>query len=417
MTKYELKQKGRWVYIRPFPEPKLLAAIEKELTYTKAGAKFMPNPDWARVKLYQKGRGRFPIGLLHRVCKVFTNEGDWWQKQLNTPDLMGFSLKVKGLYDFQTKAVIAFILANGGILQMPTGSGKTRTALSIIDTLKMKTLVVVPTVYLKEQWEKQIPENVEVRTYQSLKSKKHLQQFGFIVFDECHNVAAKTLQLIGLNLKEEAVTLGLSATPFMRDDDNLKVESIIGPVVYKISLRQLIQEDYLVDALVHYHKLEHMENEFNNYSMMYHDYIVLNGIRNLKILMLAKESKGYTLILVKHIEHGEILMDLLNMHGLDVVFLNGSTKKKDRSIDHRIIIATSIFDEGVDIPRLKNLILAGGGKSAIKTTQRIGRVLRKFPGKEKAMVHDFADNCRWLDEHYKERRKLYEQDFEVVDVQ
>ncbi len=86
-------------------------------------------------------------------------------------------------------------------------------------------------------------------------------------------------------------------------------------------------------------------------------------------------------------------------------------------MNHRIIIATSIFDEGIDIPHLETLIIAGGGKSAIKTTQRIGRVLRKFPGKSKAMVHDFADDCRWLKDHYKERRTIYEDDFEVVDVE
>jgi superfamily II DNA or RNA helicase len=139
--------------------------------------------------------------------------------------------------------------------------------------------------------------------------------------------------------------------------------------------------------------------------------------RNGKIVRLAETSTGPVLILVNHIEHGNDLFSFLDALGEDVIFLNGGSKKRNEKMDHRIIIATSIFDEGIDIPHLKHLIIAAGGKSAIRTTQRIGRVLRRFPGKNVAMVHDFVDNCRWLKKHYLERRAIYEQDFEIVNVE
>jgi superfamily II DNA or RNA helicase len=412
---YEIKQKGRWVFIRPFPEPELLFRLEKEFTYIKNGAKFMPNPKWAEVKLYNRKFGKLPIGLLHRLEFILKDMGYTASNEAHRATLMHENAKDDDLYSFQKSALRMVLFRRGGILQMPTGAGKTRTALAVIKTLELPTLVIVPTLDLKDQWERQIPENTIVKTYQSLKTKSFVQQFGLVVFDECHNVAAKTLQKIGMNLRDDAITLGLSATPMMRDDDNLKVESVLGPIIYRISLRELINEGYLVDALVHYHHLDFYDNPFNTYPMMYEEYIEKNEQRNDKIIQLAQEANGYTLILVSRICHGEYLEHQLVDH--DCVFLNGGTKNRDGKMDHKIIIATSIFDEGIDIPHLETLILAGGGKSAIKTTQRIGRVLRKFPGKKMAMVHDFADNARWLSKHYKTRRKIYEEDFEVVDVE
>ena len=576
----------------------------------------MPNPAWAWVHLYQKGHGRFPIGLLNKVERLLVDNGYEYEKEAHTSSLMHLNQKVDGLYNFQQSALKMALIRRGGILQIPTGGGKTRTAISFINTLNLPTVVIVPTIDLVNQWKKQVDqEKVHVRTYQGLKNKQYLKQFGLVIFDECisgltkirlgnntemkmkdlyndksitevlsynetkqifepkkiirrmktplkeawnkiiikdsiggiheilatdnhriwtdegykrvdkltrgdilkvylepksyfcscgkkfklrqkmarcealhkhpnmckngnkamrlkmtpemnkarikkfcynhnakilsikktywnknmfkynievednhnyiannilisncHRVAAKTLQTIGMNLSEEAITLGLSATPFMRDDDNLKVEGVLGPVIYKISLRELISEGYLVDALVHFHHLPQKNMDFMDYSDVVRNYIDESIERNGKIIRLAEQSDGPVLILVNHICHGQLLWDFLNMMGEDVIFLNGSSKQRDEKMNHKIIIATSIFDEGIDIPHLETLIIAGGGKSAIKTTQRIGRVLRKFPGKKIAMVHDFADDCKYLKDHYLERRAIYEDDFEVVDV-
>ena len=415
--KYKLIQKGRWVYIRPFPEQTALKLLEQAFTYTKKGSQYMPNPEWAKVKLYQKGRGRIPIGLLHKTERLFKAYDISYEKQTHTSILGNFNEFSDGLYSFQKSALRMILIRSGGILQIPTGGGKTRIAIAAIKSINLPTLVIVPTLDLVEQWKVQVSPDIHVRTYQGLKSKKYIQQFGLVIFDECHRVAAKTLQLIGLNLNEEAITLGLSATPMMRDDDNLKVEGVVGPIIYKISLRELINEGYLVDALVHFHYLDPMDSEFMDYPTTYNNYVLYNNQRNYKIFDLARDSAGHVLILVKLIEHGNMLFKLLEESGEDVIFLNGSSKLRHKKMNHRVIIATSIFDEGIDIPHLKHLIIAGGGKSAIKTTQRIGRVLRNSPGKKIAMVHDFADNCKWLSRHYEERRTIYENDFEVVYVE
>ena len=410
-----LKQTGRYITIVPEPPVQVRKAIEMELTYIRKGSQFMANPEWAKVRLYNRSKNRFPIGLLPRVEEILTNISFPYIKQVHGEQLEGVKEENEGLYSFQKEALRMFLMACGGIFQIPTGGGKTRTAIACIKSLKVKTLVVVPTKDLKEQWEKQVSENVTVQNYQGIKSKSFVQQFNFIIFDECHNVAAKTLQKIGLNMNEKAITLGLSATPFMRDDDNLKVESALGPIVYEISLRELIQAGYLVDATIYFHATEKTETDFMDYNMAYKAHILENKERNAQVVEIARSSEGYTLILVKLVEHGKQLLEDLKSIGEDAVFLHGKSSMAERTdTNHRILIATSIFDEGIDIPHLKHLILAGGGKSAIKATQRIGRVLRIFEGKENAIVHDFDDNCKWLSEHTKERREIYLNDFEVI---
>lgn len=66
--------------------------------------------------------------------------------------------------------------------------------------------------------------------------------------------------------------------------------------------------------------------------------------------------------------------------------------------------------EGLDVPILDCLILAGGGRSSTRAFQRIGRVLRLYEGKERAIAFDFEDYTPMLRRHSKIRKKLYLQE-------
>jgi superfamily II DNA or RNA helicase len=72
------------------------------------------------------------------------------------------------------------------------------------------------------------------------------------------------------------------------------------------------------------------------------------------------------------------------------------------------MIATSLADEGLDLPSVENLIMVSGGRSAQKTIQRASRALRRAPGKEHAMIYDFKDLFHPLAQaHAKKRIKCY----------
>jgi len=78
-------------------------------------------------------------------------------------------------------------------------------------------------------------------------------------------------------------------------------------------------------------------------------------------------------------------------------------------MEHKIdcVLASKIFDIGVDIPSLSGLVIACGGKSTVKALQRVGRVIRKYPGKKFSVIIDFVDQAHFLQEHSKIRYKIY----------
>jgi superfamily II DNA or RNA helicase len=74
----------------------------------------------------------------------------------------------------------------------------------------------------------------------------------------------------------------------------------------------------------------------------------------------------------------------------------------------RIVIATNIYSEGVDMPALSVLINAAGAASGIHSLQLLGRVLRTAPGKTRAWIVDLQDNGKFLNNHSKDRVEIYE---------
>jgi superfamily II DNA or RNA helicase len=149
---------------------------------------------------------------------------------------------------------------------------------------------------------------------------------------------------------------------------------------------------------------------------------VENRARNRLIAIQAAklaESGRSVLILVSQIAHGKLLQSLIPeaqfAHGgLDTETRRAYVSALERKL-HPVLIATTLADEGLDIPSLDSVILAGGGKSATKAYQRIGRALRPSPGKDRALIFDYLDSPVYLDEHGEARLQLYrgEPEFEV----
>ncbi|SDQ91600.1 DEAD/DEAH box helicase [Natronobacterium texcoconense] len=157
--------------------------------------------------------------------------------------------------------------APAGVLEMPTGSGKTVVALEAIERLDTPTLVVVPTIDLLEQWERELEEEfgstgptgsadgvsigrlgggeqrlepITVSTYDSayLKADAIGDRFGFVVFDEVHHLGGEGYREIGRLLAAPA-RLGLTATFERPDGAHEVVERIVGPLVHRIAADEL----------------------------------------------------------------------------------------------------------------------------------------------------------------------------------
>jgi superfamily II DNA or RNA helicase len=101
------------------------------------------------------------------------------------------------------------------------------------------------------------------------------------------------------------------------------------------------------------------------------------------------------LVLVNDIEHGAFVAEAVpRAHYCNSKM--GVKKRRAalegfRSGELKCLVATSLADEGLDLPMARVLVLLSGGRSRVKAEQRTGRVLRAFVGKEEGLIYDFLD--------------------------
>ena len=168
------------------------------------------------------------------------------------------------------------------------------------------------------------------------------------------------------------------------------------------------------------------------------DFLVTNDARNKFIVNLAKDLKGYTLVLFQFVKkHGIPLYEDLNNKvdgSKDIWFVSGDTVVKDREkvreiagdTDNNIIVASfGTFSTGINIPSIENIIFASPSKSKIRNLQSIGRGLRLKEGKESCNLYDIADDLSWKSwknhtlKHFSERLSIYSEEkfnYKIVEV-
>lgn len=243
--------------------------------------------------------------------------------------------------------------------------------------------------------------------------------------DECQFIVTSSLRAIYSAINPECL-YGLSGTPFREDNTDLLAEGILGPKIVDISASELIAKKVIVQPFINFINVPKAKVA-NNYQQVYKSYIVENDDRNVLIMNAASDlvkKDLRVLVLFKQIKHGNILADLFKMKGIKFALLSGKDSLdkrnkviqdfRDKKID--VILASVVFDIGVNIPEISGLILAGGGKASGRALQRIGRVIRSFPGKTHAEIIDFYDNCKFLKSHSEKRYETYcsEEGFKVT---
>lgn len=145
-----------------------------------------------------------------------------------------------------------------------------------------------------------------------------------------------------------------------------------------------------------------------------------NEYRNNKILDIVNVNEGKKiLILTKLIEHGIILNNLIP----NSYHMHGSTPKEERNEMFKeftegksnILISTiSIWSEGIDMPNLDIVINTSANSGDVKSIQVLGRILRKFEGKNNAQYIDFMDESVFFRfASFKRRRILIKEGHDV----
>lgn len=249
------------------------------------------------------------------------------------------------------------------------------------------------------------------------KIAKSIREAQMNIWDECHMVACETIKTISSESKSARYTFGFSGTPWRDDGADLLIEAVCGKTIIEVTASELINDGYLVQPTIHFIDVPKLDNLPDKYPSIYKQYIVENDVRNGKIIKAAEKlvaAGRKVLILVKTIKHGNILLDELEQNFV-VHFVRGEVDSEERTwirqeflkngID--IIVASVVYDQGIDLPNLDALILAGSGKSSGRALQRLGRVIRQHPGKKDAIVVDFIDNAKYLLNHTAARTEIY----------
>lgn len=248
------------------------------------------------------------------------------------------------------------------------------------------------------------------------------------ICDEVQHWRAETCQVIADHSFSCFWRYGMSATPWRDAGDDILIDACFGKLICDINASFLIRHGFLVKPYISFIPIKNMKGQkLGPWATTYRQGIVENMHRNEWIANLAQnlvQNNRMVLVLVQQITHGEILNAMIPnsvfMHGQ-----SGGKKRKEhielmRSGKAPVTISSTIFDEGIDVRPLNSLILAGGGKSATRALQRIGRVIRPFTypdgtKKEDAYVYDLWDHLKYCTSHSMSRRKIYltEDQFEV----
>lgn len=233
-------------------------------------------------------------------------------------------------------------------------------------------------------------------------------EFETIIIDEVHRAGAESYQRI-IDYFEPKFLLGMTASPERMDGIDI-YDMFNHNIAYDIRLQQALEEDLLCPF--HYFGITDLEIDGESFDDV-------TGIRRFSDLVCEQRVNyilekaayyGYSgervkgLIFCSRKEEAIELSHQFNERGLRTVFLCGddSPKKREQCIErltsHSMddcldyIFTIDIFNEGVDIPEINQVIMLRPTESPIIFVQQLGRGLRKYEGKEYVVVLDFIGN-------------------------
>lgn len=380
-----------------------------------------------------------PYGVLKDILPYI-------QSALVTTDFKTHLVEYKGyvdLYDYQQLAVEKLIKAKFGILQSPTGSGKTQIGIGLITAIGRTALWITHTKDLLTQSYERALKYVDksflgvitegqvniskgitfatIQTLAKLDLNKYKYLWNVIIVDECQHVAGSPSQLTRysrtLNALAAVYKYGLSATVHRADGMIKATQSLLGGVAHTIELKTI---DIQVQPIISNTQIsEYCCNTDGTLNWArFIQSLTEDEARNRIILrLLQREFPKSCLVLSHRVSHLKTLYDLLPTElRKHAVVVTGSTPKKVR---HSAILAMqnqlctimlstySLCKEGIDIPCLENLIMATPQTDYAVVTQSIGRIARKTEDKTQGVCFDIVDNNRYCMKLYKQRLNVY----------
>lgn len=396
-------------------------------------------------------------GLAPRLARTFD---DQVVKEHSLPEkglLPWSNTPNKSPRPYQTAARDALLEVGHGAVEMGTGLGKSFILQLLFKSIGLKTVVMAPSRSIATQLHKEIEHHFG-KKYVGLygdgkKEFKKLITIGIaasltkveegtdafealskaqvFIADESHLTPASTLLTVCFGLLKNApYRFFFSGTQLRNDGLDLVLEAITGPIVYKMTVREGVDQGYLAKPVFTMIRAK-SSSQFNSRDAneMTRCHLFYNPEVNQKAADIANKSvellQRPTLILVEEIEQFTYLLPHLRCK---VAFAHGGVNKdnKDKLPPEfhdsdpnalvkefnegrlPILVGTSCVSTGTDIKAAAHIIYLRGGKSEIEVKQSVGRGTRLVEGKTDCLVTDFMiENVDVLTRHALARIEIY----------
>ena len=318
-----------------------------------------------------------------------------------------------------------------GLLVSSCGSGKTyASAFALRETRQKKVLFLVHREQIAKQalksykrvfgsnrtygllsgTEKNFTQDYIFSTMQTMAKDEIMQKFSpdhfdTIVVDEVHRAGANSYQKIMSYFKPNFY-LGMTASPERMDGFDIYA-LFDHNIAYEIRLQQALEQNLLCPF--HYYGITDLiiDGETINEK---EDFNQLTCSARVDHILKQANYYGYNgdrvkgLIFVSRRDEGKELSRLFNERGLRTLFLSGddSQEKRESAIERLeqddyeggldYIFSVDIMNEGIDAPRVNQVIMLRPTQSPVIFVQQLGRGLRKADNKEYVVILDFIGN-------------------------
>lgn len=418
-----------------------------------------------RIRLYNRVDDRYPAGFTRTLVEVSAKQG--FKIEVTDARVKPHANLLpmpSTLRPYQVKAVQDGIRRTRGIVWAATGAGKTEIAMGMVETIPIRWLFLVnqtqlglqaqsryhnfagrhPGLIAEGRWMPDLaPDGLTVATFQTLfsalkrgaadprgaEAMRFLGQVQGVIVDECHVLPAESFRKVLEWTTDAYYRIGLSATPLARGDrKSMYLIGLLGGVINRIPAKILIYDPVtnpngvLAKPTIRFKQCQ-QESDKKTWQGAYNELVVKSKKRNQLVCQLADLAAKPCIVFFKDTDHGEKIAKMLAKAGITVEYVDGSTPTAQRQAavtrlergDTDVLVASVVLNQGIDFQELRGMVNAAGGSSTIAALQRVGRGMRRVPGKDTFEVWDIDDTGnKWTERHTHERARAYEiEEYEV----
>ena len=355
----------------------------------------------------------------------------------------------KGLWDkiYKTKRSIDDLIRSGlgGLVTAKEVADKLEehldrfTGLAIAANLGQKTLVIVHTVALRNQWEKEVEKvfgispgiigsgkfetdaPIVIGNVQTLTRRvpSIINEFGTVILDEMHHVSSPTFNKI-IDESKARYKIGLSGTIERKDGKHVIFRDYFSPKVYFPP-----KENYMVPKIhIFDSEIRFLDGHHTPWAKKVNHLAYNEEYQHFLALLAGKyATKGHRVLVVA--DRVELLKKCCDLVGDIGIVITGGTPQEDRITlmeeikkDKKVLFGTqSIFSEGVSINELSCLILGTPVNNEPLLTQLIGRVIRVNEDKKDPIIIDINLKGNTARKQANNRRGYYiKQGYKILDM-